>query len=304
MRSKARPSRQVCGDVPSRVRLCGKRAAQRKRGLETGSKKPAKRQERSCARRFASRLPEPEDSLRGGAAAGASGPGAVAPSELALPAGAGDRAGTIQNRRPKSPTRPLRAAGPTIGNSSSAGGRGYWVHAWIEWSVECQLGQTQPRVSVHGPARSKCESGTANTVRRGSAIRGRACTRRKVLTVCEGHLGTHLIPRISRARSRIGVAVSGGYLLSAPESRRLCRGSLAGRVSHHGKTPGPDVGSARDRSSGRRDRRPGDRDHLEGQDCVPDHGGTVRRDRASRIEDRMVVGHLARPSRFRDSVRV
>ena len=182
----------------------------------------------SCARRFASGVPEPEDSLCDGAAAGAIGPGAVAPSELALSAGAGDRASTIQNRHPKSSTRPLRAAGPTIGNSSPVGGRGYWVHAGIEWAVECQLGQTQPRVSVHGPARSKCESGTANTVRRGSAIRGGACTRRKVLAVCEGHLGTHLIARISRARSRIGAADCDDYPVNAPGSRRLCRGCLAG----------------------------------------------------------------------------
>ena len=191
------------------------------------SDEETKCQERPCARRFASAVPEPVDSLRDRAAAGAIGPGAVAPSERVLSAGAGDLTSTIQKRHSRSSTRRLNPAGPTIGKSSPAGGRTYWVHAWIEWSVECHLGQTQPRVSVHRPARSECESGTASAIQPGSAIRGGVRTRNAVRAVCEGHLGTHLIARISKARSRIGrrfLAIT----LNAPESCRLCRGCLAG----------------------------------------------------------------------------
>ena len=82
-------------------------------------------------------------------------------------------------------------------------------------------------MTVHEPGRSECGWGTACAIRRGSAIPGGGCTGSEVRAGCEGHLGTQLIARVSKARLRIGAAVSADYPAKALEFSRL---ALARRV--------------------------------------------------------------------------
>lgn len=59
-------------------------------------------------------VPEPEDSLRDGAAAGVIGPAEMEPAERPEAASAGDRRGTIQGRNSRSSRRRLHPASPAI----------------------------------------------------------------------------------------------------------------------------------------------------------------------------------------------
>ncbi len=63
-------------------------------------------------------VPEPQDSIRDGAATGAIGPAEVAPAKRAEATRAGDRGSTIQERYSRSSTRRLNPVSPTFGHIS------------------------------------------------------------------------------------------------------------------------------------------------------------------------------------------